>query len=131
MTPLRSLFAALALLAGLPACDTITDAEFIASYEQAYCESYALCATDEMTRTVNEFECLEYLRYQVYPTRNNECKFQPDAAESCIADLPSAGCTGADPTIPLICEDVFSKCQLPRIPAPGEAADAAGATPAG
>ena len=116
-----------ALLALLPnlllvvgGCNSFTESDFVADYEELYCEAYATCASDEMRRTVNERECLEFLRYQVYPVRNNECKYSADAAESCITDLASAGCAGTEPEVPLICEDVFSKCLLPVVPGPND-----------
>jgi len=114
-----SRLAALALLF-VSACNAYSDSEFIGEYERLYCESYALCASDEMARTVNEKECLEYLRYQRYPVDNNECKYNSDAAESCVTDLGKSGCTGDEPEIPLICEDVFSKCAIPHVPKPSD-----------
>jgi hypothetical protein len=39
-----------------------------------------------------------------------------EAAAACIEGLKQSGCTGVNPEIPAVCEDVWSLCPYPRIP---------------
>lgn len=104
---------------GLAACggEGLKEIEFIAEYEELFCEGYALCANDEMLRTVNHRECLEHLRYQPYPLDRPDCRYEQEAASACIEGLKQSGCTGVNPEVPQVCEDVWSLCPYPRIPA--------------
>jgi hypothetical protein len=103
----------------LAACKGIPETEFIAEYERLYCEGYALCATEEAKRTVNERECLEFMRYQRYP-EPPDCKFDREAAEACILDFAGLGCVADVAEVPLICADVYSECALPDLPTEGD-----------
>jgi hypothetical protein len=96
------------------ACKGIPEKDFIEEYEPLFCEGYALCASDEMLRTVGERECLQYLSTQEYPNPP-DCRYDRKAAEACIEGLKSSGCAGVDPEIPQICADVYSGCKVPRI----------------
>lgn len=95
--------------------DTLTQNEFIAEYEELHCESYALCASEEMLRTVNERECLEHLRYEPYPTNQPDCRYEEEAAVACLEAMRTAGCVGVNPEVPIVCADVWSLCPYPRI----------------
>lgn len=103
----------------LGACKGIPETEFIAEYEALYCEGYAQCATDEAKRTVNERECLEFMRYQTYP-EPPDCKFDRQVAEACIDGFAGLGCIGDQAELPLICQDVYSQCALPKLPSAGD-----------
>lgn len=109
---------AIAIL-GLPAlvtaCGGIPERTFIEEYEPLFCEGYALCATEEMLRTVNARECLQFLRQQPYP-EPPECNYDAVAADECITGLEASGCEDNDPEIPEACERVYSGCRVPRIP---------------
>lgn len=113
----RWIVAAAAVIFG--GCDAVTENDFIAQYEDLYCKGYAICATDEMLRTINQRECLVYLSLQDYPERG-ACRYESDAAEACLEALSLAGCAGPDPEMPPICADVYSKCALPIVPLVGE-----------
>lgn len=104
------------VMLALTACSGISEVEFVGEYEDLFCEGYALCATPEMLDAVNHRECLQYFRQQDYP-EPPECRFDREAAEQCIEGLRTAGCVGADPEIPQICEDVYTACPFPRVPA--------------
>ena len=99
----------------LSACDGLPENEFIGQYEDIYCSGYQLCATDEMLRTVGQRECLQYYRAQEYPSPP-ECPYDAVAAEECVAEFASSGCLGDDPEVPVICKDVYSACDMPRLP---------------
>jgi hypothetical protein len=115
-TPPLAAAATLALVAAAFAgCKGVSEFDFIADYEARYCERYVLCATDEMLRTVNHRECLEYYRYQEYP-QPPECPFDRKAAETCLDNLSASGCEGNDPELPASCLAVFSDCQFPLLP---------------
>jgi hypothetical protein len=98
------------------ACDSgVSRSEFIEQYEVLFCQSYAICASEEMRNVIDERECLEYMRYEPYP-EGAACMFEPSAAEQCVSEMAASGCIQNDPEIPLICADVFSQCALPRVP---------------
>jgi hypothetical protein len=99
----------------LAACKGIPETEFIGQYEDLYCSGYVLCATDEMLRTVGQRECLEYFRDQTYPDPP-ECPYRAEQAEGCVAELATSGCLDDDPEVPLICDEVYSGCDYPRLP---------------
>jgi len=104
---------------GLPlltaACGGVPEKSFIEEYEPLFCEGYAICATEEMLRTVNARECLQFLRQQDYP-EPPECNYDAQAASDCIEELTAAGCVDNDPEVPEVCERVYSGCRVPRIP---------------
>lgn len=111
--PLALAFLAPAVLAS--ACGGIPERTFIEEYEPLFCDGYAICATEEMKRTVNARECLQFLRQQTYP-EPPECNYDAQAAEDCIAGLEASGCVDNDPEIPEPCERVYSGCRVPRVP---------------
>lgn len=96
-------------------CSGIPEKEFIVDYEVLYCEGYELCANEDMLRTVGVRECLQYYRYAEYP-QPPDCRYDRRAAEACVEELSLSGCTGPDPTVPQICNDVYSGCRMPRLP---------------
>jgi len=111
----------LSLFAG--GCKGISENDFIAAYETSYCEGYVLCATDEMLRTVNHRECLEWYADAPYPGDDGsssvdaaDCKYDRVAAEACTLQLSTSGCDGDDPEVPTICDEVYSGCEYPRLP---------------
>lgn len=109
------LFAALALTVG---CGGISENEFIVSYEDAYCAAYPQCASDEMNQSIGERECHQWYLGAEYPERQDGCIFDGELAEACVVALqtPVELCEGFDPKLPLVCEDVYSGCPVPRLP---------------
>ena len=108
---------AIVLLAsmGAAACGGISENEFILEYEDLYCRTYVICASDEMLRSVNERECRAHLADQTYPN-TPDCRYDREAAEACIDVFRQAGCVEDDPEIPGLCELVYSECALPDLP---------------
>jgi len=100
---------------GLSACDVNARSEFLVAWEDAYCEAYTLCATDEMLRVIDDRECRAYLRTQDAPDAVS-CKFDDEAAELCLVEMAASACDGADPEIPAVCAEAFSLCPLPTVP---------------
>lgn len=97
------------------ACGGFPERTFIEEYEPLFCQTYALCATPEMLRTVNARECLQHLRQQDYPSPP-ECLYRSEFAEACLDLLAEGGCVGNDPEFPDECNEVYSRCPLPRVP---------------
>lgn len=116
-TPVLSalLVGALVALSASSGCTDEEEFEFIADYEELYCDAYVLCASDEMLRVINHRECLEYYRGETYPD-TPDCRFDPDAASACVELLRTAGCSGDDPELPAVCDDVYSGCLYPTLP---------------
>lgn len=100
---------------GMAGCDVNARSEFLVAWEDAYCEAYALCATEEMLRVIDERECHAYLRTQDAPDPVS-CKFDSDAAELCLVEMAASACDAADPEVPAVCADAFSLCPLPTVP---------------
>ncbi len=112
---LHAVLSAIAVSLSVSACGGIGERTFIEEYEPLFCQGYGLCATEEMLRTVNVQECLQFLRQQDYP-EPPDCTYDATAAEQCIDALLSSGCVDNDPEIPEVCERVYSGCRIPRVP---------------
>ena len=105
---------AIALSIVASACGGIPENEFIIDYEEAFCATYELCATEEMKRTVREKECHQHMRGQAYP-EPPDCTYDREKAEECVAALEARECDGVNPLIPEPCDQVYTGCAYPRV----------------